>query len=199
MSKTNGQPPQASVQDVIKLGHIVNGDIAPVDYGLVWERQQTTGPEVLLIAASRTGSELMLDLAREHIPESFVLYVLLLSRCSTHEPGRYQSPCPLVFDELRDFFKRFGPYFDTDGRHHVWIGSPESPNQLVYDHHNWIYAYGDLDGYIRTLERLGYSEGVLELSAPHTHNYHAENDAAEDAIFEYWEWLHFPMQEQDEY
>jgi hypothetical protein len=47
--------------------------------------------------------------------------------------------------------------------------------------------------------RLGYSHLAIKVPSLYCHECHDENDAAEDAIFEYWEWLHFPMQEQDEY
>ena len=86
-----------------------------------------------------------------------------------------------------------------DGRHHLWIGSTAGDGLLIYDHHDWIWAYGDLAAYTEFLEREGFREGEIELPAPHAHSYHVQFDAAEDEIVAYWEWSYFPLQPGDDY
>lgn len=93
-------------------------------------------------------------------------------------------------------FARFGAFLEQDGRHHVWLASPE--NMLVYDRHQCIYAYGDLDAYERVLRARGFRPGQAELPVPHTHHYHAQFDDAEDEVMAYWAWRHSPLRDGDE-
>lgn len=184
---------------LVKIGRCDTEPPSPVDYGKVWERHTTANVDRLLISASDRGADLMLALAQAAMSEFGVLYVLLVPRLGQREPGRYQSPGPLSLDELTAFVGRFAEYFDHDGRHHLWIGSPDMSNLLVYDRHNRIFAYGDFASYVHVLQRLGFVEGDVSLPpVPHCHCYHDEYDAAEDAVFAYWPWKHYPLQEMDD-
>jgi hypothetical protein len=97
------------------------------------------------------------------------------------------------------FCRRFASFLQGDGRHHLWIGSTVNAGLLIYDQHDWIWAYGDLPAYVRVLQSRGFAEGEVRLPVPHSHSYHAAFDAAEDELAGYWEWSHYSLQPGDEY
>jgi hypothetical protein len=70
---------------------------------------------------------------------------------------------------------------------------------LIYDHHNIIFAYGDLDAYKEVLARCGLSEGDVTIPAAHCHHYHSCNNGKEDELSRYWNWKHYPLQDIDEH
>jgi hypothetical protein len=170
----------------------------PVRYQDVYGVEQTTGPQRLLIAPSDRHVEVLLSVAEVWRRDYYLLYVLLVPRRGKREPGRYQSPGPLSFDQVAAFCRRFAPFLRGDGRHHLWVGSTIGAGTLVYDHHEWIYAYGDLPAYVRVLQSRGFAEGEPHLPVPHSHNYNAAYDDTEDELAEYWEWTHFPLQPGDD-
>ncbi len=122
---------------------------------------------------------------------------MLLSRCGDHAEGRYQCPEPVDAAELTRFFGRYGPYFEGDGRHHVWILSVPTNGLLVYDHHNVIYAYGPLAQFEAELRRRRFSSRPVRFPVPHTHHYCEEFDDTEQQLMQHWRWKHFPLRDQD--
>lgn len=133
------------------------------------------------------------------LPEPFgVLYVLVLSRRGNRDVGRYQSTTPHSQAEVIAFLNRFRDFFECDGRHALWLMSLPSQAQVIYDQHDCLYAYGPLQEYEGVLRRLGLAEGTFSFPAPHMHHYNAEYDDAEDAVFEHWDWKHFPLQPGDD-
>jgi len=161
-------------------------------YPNVWAVEKTTGPERLVIAPSLDQVGLMIELSRI-LPEPFgILYVLLVSRCG-NEPSRYQSPYPCARDEMESFVGHFQEYFESDGRHHIWITSLPESATLVYDNHNVLYAYGPLERYQKILSRSGLNEGSVRFPVPHTHNYNAEFDDHEKKVLAHWDWRRYPL------
>ncbi|AJQ97187.1 hypothetical Protein YC6258_05157 [Gynuella sunshinyii YC6258] len=126
-----------------------------------------------------------------------VLYVLLVSRLGKAS-GRYQSPCPLSYEELELFLYEHQEYFERDGRQHLWVSSVSGEGQFIFDNHNYIFAYGDINSYISKLESKGFSEGEIRIPAPHCHNYHTDFDSEEEAVNNEFEWLYSPLQEGDD-
>jgi hypothetical protein len=200
-----------------KLGQGAPGSSRAVVHPDVYERQRTTGDGRLCLAPRSGHVDLMRALARtwsdggngdggggggaeadraEGAGGCAVLYVLLVARLGKREPGRYQSPAPLRLEEAEEFLERFQEFFECDGRHHVWLASRNGA-VLVYDHHQWIYAYGDLDAYERVARERGLTPGKLELPVPHSHHYHAAFDDEEDAVIGYWEWTGTPLCDGD--
>jgi hypothetical protein len=171
----------------------------PVRYPNVYALEQTTGPPRLIIGPAGDHVEVLLSLAEVWGKDYYLLYVLLVPRQGKRKPGRYQSPGPLSFEQVAAFCRHFGPFLQGDGRHHLWVGSTVNAGLLIYDQHEWIWAYGDLSAYIRMLQSRGFKEGAVSLPAPHSHNYNSEFDAAEDDLAGYWKWAHFPLQPDDEY
>jgi hypothetical protein len=182
----------------VKLGAGVWDVQTPVRYTDVWSVQKTTGPVRLLVAPAARHIEVLLSLAEVWREDYYLLYVLLVPRTGTRPPGRYQSPGPLSFEDVAAFCRRFAPFLEGDGRHHLWIGSTVDAGLLIYDQHDWIYAYGDVPAYVDVLRRRGFTEGRVQLPVPHSHNYHAAFDADEDELTACWDWIHSPLQAGDE-
>ena len=171
----------------------------PVRYSDIYAVEQTTGPDRLVIGPSGRHVEVLLSLAQVWQRDYYVLYVLMVPRQGTREPGRYQSPGPLSFDQVATFCRKFAPFLEGDGRHHLWIGSAVSAGLLIYDHHDWLYAYGDLSEYTRVLQSQGFTEGSIRLPSPHTHGYNARFDDVEDELINYCKWRYSPLQPGDDY
>ena len=73
-----------------------------------------------------------------------------------------------------------------------------SHSQLVYDNHDIIYAYGNVEWYSQFLDTRGFSRQDVKIACPHRHHYNQEFDKCEDEILKYWQWKYFPLQEQDD-
>jgi hypothetical protein len=168
------------------------------DYGDIFEHEPTKGSSRLKIGVTRNAIDMMIKLADSLTPPFFVLYVLVTTRRG-NELGRYQSPLIETKEELDSFFRHFRDYFETDGRHHVWIGTVDNSGTIIYDQHNVIFAYGPTDKWKEELMNNGYREKSFELPAPHSHEFHSDNDKYEDEIMNYWDWSIFKLEEQDLY
>lgn len=154
-------------------------------------------PEWSRLRIDAHGQEipLMLSLC-ERCGGSFgVLYVLVIPIVGIE--GRYQIPAPIVYDELAVFLTIYRAFLEQDGRHHIWIASIDHGWKCVYDRHNIIYAYGDLDDIERRLRERGFSAGTVEIPMPHEHRYHAEFDDTAEALLSHYNWKHFPLQPID--
>ncbi|CAH0998019.1 hypothetical protein EMA8858_04154 [Emticicia aquatica] len=168
------------------------------EYGKIFESEKTSLYQRLKIAADINQIDLMLKLCENMSPPYYILYVLVVPRYG-HEQGRYQSRPIENIKELRLFLNRYKDYFETDGRHHVWIGTTQNSGLLIYDHHNVILAYGQLDSYIASLQKLGFQEMLFSFPVPHAHRYNTDNDMIEDQILQHWEWTIFPVTKEDTY
>lgn len=101
-------------------------------------------------------------------------------------------------DELATFLDRFGPFLGSDRRHEFWIKAGEGPDLLVYDPHEIVFAYGDLDRFERALLAEGYVPGEVSIPVPHMHYYHAENDADTESLLASRLWTYFALTADDE-
>lgn len=180
-----------------KLSSLVGSDFVPFNFTNKWDIQRTIGPDRLVIGPSANQIALLLELT-QILSEPFgILYVLLISRRG-NQRARYQCPNPCTRIEMESFLRAFGDYFESDGRHHVWISSLPDSATLVYDQHDVIYAYGPLRQFEKILKRKGFEAGVVSFPSPHRHNYNPENDAAEERLFEYWNWRRSALMENDD-
>ena len=169
------------------------------DYGDVFFRQPCGGSQRLVIGPSGAHVELLDELASTFPTERYyVLYVLLLSHAG-REPGRYQSPLFESHEELQLFIWTFQEFFEGDGRHHVWIGTPDSGDLLVYDHHDVIFAYGDLDAFEQVLVGRGFRETEFWFPSPHSHSFDPANVRTEDELMGHLDWGRFDLQPGDEW
>jgi len=139
----------------------------------------------------------MTKLARV-LPEPFgILYVLLVSR-RDNEAGHYQCPSPCKREEMESFLQEFKGYFESDGRHHIWVASVPASATLVYDQHDVIYAYGPLTRFKKILQGEGLKESPIRFPAPHSHNYYPEYDWQEQKVLDYWDWRKSPLTADDD-
>ncbi|NML66460.1 hypothetical protein HHL22_14710 [Hymenobacter sp. RP-2-7] len=167
------------------------------DYGLRFMREETPNYTRLTIGASTEGVGLLLQLCDLLTPPFYCLYVLVIGR-RNEQPGRYQSPWLETREELVNFLLDFKQPLEADGRHHLWICSPDDGATLVYDRHNLIYAYGPLELFSDRLRKLHYREEVVVMPFPHVHYFHDTTDTQVSELLNYWEWQHFPLKEVDE-
>ena len=167
-------------------------------YPNIWSREKTSGSERLVVAPDSGHIALMQELS-SHMAEPFgILYVLGVPR-GQGVAGRYQCPEPVTRPKAAAFLKRFEQFFESDGRHHVWLASVSSADLLVYDKHNVIYVYGQLSVFEDVLQRRGLKRiDSIRFPDPHIHNYNPEFDKDERQILQYWDWKHFPLQESDD-
>ena len=149
------------------------------------------------ISVNEKQIPLMLDIARHWEGPYVILYVLIASRRG-HGSGRYQSPTPCSFDDLEIFAYTFQEYLEVDGRHHLWLIDVPTNKQIIYDNHNLLYSYGDDEDVISLLKTKGLVEGNPKIPYPHEHRFNLEYDVAEDEIMEYFEWIKFPLQEEQD-
>jgi hypothetical protein len=179
---------ERKIMDLIKYGYKYKNEYAI---------EKTSGGDRLIVAPESGHINMMLDLLREGDDDGyFILYVLIVSRCD-NTLGRYQSANLMAWDELNMFCKKYSSYLETDGRHHFWITNYDTQNFVVYDHHNVLYVYGDIETKIKILEDGGYKKvEKIVFEAPHTHFYNEENDCFENEIIKASEWIVFSLQEE---
>lgn len=180
-----------------KFGTLIGDNAIEFQYDNLFEVQKhPNGATQLAIGAKEKQVQLMLDIARTWPGPFGVLYVLVVPH-SDWEPGRYQISAPCDFTDLEKFAKTFEDYFEGDGRHHVWFADTLTGAQLVYDRHNIVYAYGNLAPIVSFLKDRGLEKGQALIPSPHIHQYNEEFDESESAIMGYWDWLYFPLEEED--
>jgi hypothetical protein len=138
----------------------------------------------------------VLDLSQSLAEPIQFLYVLHTSR-GEGPLGRYQSP-PLSRSEADDFLKRFSAFLVGDGRHDLWIRSATSGDFIVWDRHNDVYVYGDLEAASGRLAEMGFAPGAVPAIGRHQHHYRAEFDADARAILQVWAWRRTALQLKDE-
>jgi hypothetical protein len=164
-------------RDDPKFASEQNGKWLPHDFGKVYAHEHTSSQPRLRIAASSDGTALLRELTLALAEPFLLLYVLVVPRGQS-EPGRYQSG-ELSRAELDALFERFGQFWDSDGRHNVWVRCSDD-GMLVYDRHNLIYAYGPPDRFESVLRDRGYTTApAVSLDFPHQHSYHQEYDDLE--------------------
>jgi hypothetical protein len=180
-----------------RLGALDGEDWVAHRHEGLWAIEQTTGPARLVLAPSGGYARLLRQLAGTMRGPYGLLHVLLVSR-SGHEPGRYQSTHPMEEAELEAFLSGFGEYLEHDGRHHTWIFGLGDQQQIIYDNHDLIYCYGDIERFRSIATQAGMRQGTVRIPAPHSHQYNAEFDSEETRIFETVEWTHFPLEPGDD-
>jgi hypothetical protein len=180
-----------------KLSSLDGSDFIPYRYSNCWDIEKTTGPERLVIGPESSQVELLIKLARTLAEPFGILYVLLVSR-KDNEPARYQCPYPCDRGEMESFFRTFRDFFESDGRHHVWLTSLPDSSTLVYDQHNVIYAYGPLRQFEIVLRDQGMKRGEVSFPIPHSHHYNPEFDDEEQRLLDHWNWRRSPLQESDD-
>lgn len=139
-----------------------------------------TEADRLIIGTSCSRVDLMLELAKP-LSESFVFCYEVRSERGGFELGAYQSDA-LSFAELSNILCEFKGLIERDARHHTYIFPQGVSALIVYDEHDLLYAYGDLDSYRNFLIGKGFVEDFFELPFPHIHAYMDEMDEQETQL-----------------
>lgn len=175
------------------------GNVVPYDYGNRYFRQPCGKTERLVIGASHSNIKLLDKLASLFpTPRYQVIYVLLFSSFDDQANGRYLSPIIEGHEDLQMFIWTFQNFFEGDGRHHLWIAAADSGDFLVYDHHDVIFAYGDLAAVERTLAEAGFTNAEFWFPAPHHHSFPPANADTEEAVRNYFDWKRSELLATDE-
>jgi hypothetical protein len=161
-----------------------------------FRREQTTGPERLVCAPANTCLPLVRAFAGTLSPPLYLLFVLTVSRRG-REAGRHQSDL-LSQAQVSDFLHEFGEFLDRDARQQLWIGIPDGSSLIVWDNHQLVFAYGDLDRFTAAARELGLASGMEEIASPHAHNYHELFDDTEEEILDRFEWHRTPLRDGDD-
>jgi hypothetical protein len=178
-----------------RFGIVQDDNDSPHRYPGIWQLEETTGPPRLVLAPAGGYVQLLQGLAT-CMKESYgVLHVLTVSRCG-RDPGRYETADWMTAPELSAFLASFAGYLEHDGRHHTWLFGGDG-QQIVYDNHDLVYCYGDIDAFRAIAEASGLQRGEAEIPFPHKHMYNESFDADEQRIFDDREWLQFALQPSD--
>ena len=186
------------MQSAYKFGAFSGSEEVPYRYPDIYAREGTSGPDRLVIAPSENHVSFLLDLL-PLIPEPLgILYVLVVPRTG-EKGGRYQISTPISRTEAEVFLRTFQAFFENDARHHIWVYSVSTPDLLVYDNHNLIYAYGSLVEFEqRALEKGLRMAEAVRFPVPHTHKYNAIFDDDERRLLDYFGWKLFPLRKDDD-
>jgi len=184
--------------DRSKFGHIVDGEDIDFAYPDLWAKEKTTGPARLVVAPSCNHVSVLIELLSAMPGPFWILYLLIVPR-SEAKPGRYQAPEPMNADDVKAFLMRFRDTLEGDGRHNLWIASSVSADMLVYDRHNVIYAYGELEAFRFVLGSLHLcAVELIAFPVPHAHRYNERFDRDADQVLQYCQWVYSPLHEADE-
>jgi len=169
----------------------------PFSYENVYERAWASNVEPLVVGPAEPRTALVERLAA-CLPEPFrLLYVLVVPRGGDAAAARYETPHELTRDAVSAFLQEFADFLECDGRHHLWVTSPEAGN-IVFDRHNVIYAYGPVDCFVQSLVTQGFRPGTVTLPTPHWHAYHAEYDQMQRRLLARWTWGQSPLRPNDD-
>ena len=179
-----------------RLSEFRRPDWVPVRYDGVFMRQTFgDGSESIVVAPADDPFSLLLDLAQIGGTHFYILWVLHTARGGSGA-GRYQSPL-LSLDDVSGLLHEQRSLLTEDGRHDLWLHSPNSSAMLVWDRHELLHLYGPLSSFEARLLKAGLKPGEPQIPAPHAHNYYPEFDAAERAFAAAIDWSISPLRPED--
>jgi hypothetical protein len=183
---------------LFKVGHYIDREWLEHTFPKRFFIQRSDNRSPRIIAGVQSGDTLPfrhLTLVTEG--PYYLLYVLHTPR-GEGERGRYQSPL-LNTGQIEEFLTRFGTFLTRDARFDLWSHSLKDAATLVWDRHDYLYAYGPLEQFRAHLLNLGYEESDdFCVPSPHDHYYHAELDEDAAALLNFFQWSRSPLQPSDE-
>jgi hypothetical protein len=183
------------VNGIFKLGIHTNDKSQEYCYSDLYNIEQSSSYERIVIGLMHSHIERILDLTAALNGPFYLLYVLHTPRAD-NDLGRYQSSS-LTFNEVRSLLDEFKCFFENDARHDIWLHSPETNTTIVYDRHNLIYIYGFTDEHKRIIESMGLKQETVEIPYPHVHCYNAEYDIFESKLLKEHQWKMTPLHDED--
>jgi hypothetical protein len=161
-------------------------------------REKASGGR-LIVTPDKDHVKMMLNLlAGENKNHSYSIAYFLLESCK-EAWGKYQSVKTLSWDELERFCKKYTDYLETDARHNLGIRDNETKDTVIYDNHNVLYVFGNLEEKIEILENNGYKKvDKIVIPKPHSHFFNTANDDNELEIIKNNEWIFTPVKIRDD-
>lgn len=184
------------MNEKFKFGIVVGDSEEEFFYNDSWCIETYPNYQRIAVAPIKKQIDLMMDILKSFEPPLWCLYVLVVPK-NENEAGRYQCPYPMSYEEISEFANKYKNLLETDGRHHLWLGSAKTKQLMVYDRHNIIYVYDDINKMAKYLKSKGFNENKISIPFPHVHFYQ-DNDINETDILKHWEWIRTPLREQDE-
>lgn len=189
-------PQKLISEEPFKIGTHVRGQgIVEFLYDDVFEPQLERDPQRLLIAPSQNHIELIRRLSRELPPPYTILYILVAPQ-SDAMAGRYML-CEQSPETLNELLVANREFFEGDARHHLWIGSETDGSLLVYDQHNVIYAYGQIEQFSAILRAQGLHPSRVQFPFPHTHHFRSQLTHFENELLDAYHWKWNPLEDED--
>lgn len=159
---------------------------AQIERSDVYQHERTTDSERIALGPAGSCQPLVRELIATLTEPVLLLFVLTVSRRG-RDLGRYQSKL-MTTKEANAFLAEFGEFLDRDARQQLWIGTPDGSRMIVWDRHQIVYAYGQLDQVESVAQRLGFTLGHVGITALHCHHYHPLFDDTEEEILDRFEW-----------
>lgn len=171
-------------------------DGSPITMPGVYWIENVPSRSRIVVAPANTSESIFRDLAANIPGPQSMLLVLLASRRGI-PTGRYESPL-LTPSRVDAFVHEFGAFFDRDSRASLWIGSADFSDFVVWDTHQFVYCYGRIAAFAKTIGNAGLTSDTFTVPVPHTHHFHSVFDDTEEEIFARFTWRHSPLQDGDE-
>ena len=179
---------------MFKLGSHSNSESQEYHYSDIYNVEQNSSYERIVLGLTQSHIDTMLDLIGVCNGPFYILYVLHTPHSC--EQGRYQSG-ELTYNEVSTLFNCYKDFFENDGRHDIWIHSPETNTTIVYDRHNLIYLYGFTGDHLHIIDRMGLKKESVNIPCPHVHCYNSEYDNFEPKLINEYRWKRTPLHEAD--
>jgi hypothetical protein len=174
-----------------------NNELVTYENHDTWCIKEYGGVERITIAPKSGHVDLALEIVKGFETPFKVVYMLFRPGNSSVEPGRYMCPATVTFDQVEKLCHKFRDYFETDGRHHLWIFSANEIGKkqfLIFDNHGLLHVFDN--GKIRgLLEQRNFTEEdiVVPVPEPHIHLSKPANNDVERELLQYWDWAHLPF------
>lgn len=150
-----------------------------------FQHQSISGVRRILISTSGDPLELMSKLLGIYA-SPYRLSYFIVSASEGTQASKYELS-GLSADELASILVRYREFLRTDARHHLWVHATGG-GTLIYDEHDWIYAYGSQSEISTYLGGLGFVESAPEIPFPHLHNEPRENDSVLSELLSAFDW-----------
>lgn len=169
-----------------------SGGTAEYRYGDIYQLQDISGVQRLIIGPSGSHIDMLLDLS-DLFEEPFRIIYVLVDPIGVKEDdtGRFEFDGEMTRAEMRAFFERFREFFECDARHHIWVTAKNGT--VIYDQHNILYAYGPILDIEQILLSKGLTPGDVEFPYPHMHAFHQEMNPHLEALLKEYNWRWFPL------
>jgi hypothetical protein len=157
----------------------------PVLHQNLYHAQNISGVNRLLISTSGDPLTLLKQLLNFY-GEPYRFSYFLINATESGTPTRYELSL-LNRESLVGILDSYATLLRSDARHHIWIHA-SGGGTLIYDEHDWIYAYGSQSEIVEHLQSLGFADGIPEIPFPHLHNEDRSLDAEQEKMLEAYDW-----------